>query len=47
MAPIINYLKMKIGIRTPSLNKRITAHASVKRTVKNSHGLRLQEGING
>lgn len=35
---------MKIGIRTPSLNKRIAARTSVKRAVKNALGLKAPRG---
>jgi len=35
---------MKLGIRTPSINKRIAARTSVKRAVKNSLGLKAPKG---
>ncbi len=35
---------MKLGIRTPSINKRIAARTSVKRAVKNVVGLKAPRG---
>jgi hypothetical protein len=36
---------MKIGFRTPSLNKRISAKLSIKRYIRHSIGLKVPRGF--
>jgi hypothetical protein len=36
---------MKIGIRIPSINKRIAARTSIKRALRNSLGLKAPRGM--